>query len=112
MSTHTHDTKPATGEGPHDVEDDHSVPPGLEKLGALSWRCPASKRHPSAWPRPCSRSGQTDASALPQLLESARSGVRSLVVFDTSGHRPLWEQPDEFVDHMTNTVLARTSATG
>ena len=26
----------------------------------------------------------------------------------TSGHRPLFEQPDEFVSYMTNTVLART----
>ena len=27
----------------------------------------------------------------------------------TSGHRPLWEQPDEFVDYMTDTVLAMTA---
>jgi pimeloyl-ACP methyl ester carboxylesterase len=30
------------------------------------------------------------------------------VELDTSGHRPLWEQPDEFVDYMTGTVLAAT----
>ena len=33
---------------------------------------------------------------------------KDLVVLDTSGHRPLWEQPDEFVDYMVDTVLART----
>jgi pimeloyl-ACP methyl ester carboxylesterase len=32
--------------------------------------------------------------------------VKDLVVFDTSGHRPLFEQPDEFVDYMVDTVLA------
>ena len=35
--------------------------------------------------------------------------IKDLAVLDTSGHRPLWEQPDEFVDYMTNTVLAKTS---
>ena len=34
---------------------------------------------------------------------------KDLVVFDTSGHRPLFEQPDEFVDYMVDTVLARTN---
>lgn len=34
--------------------------------------------------------------------------TKDLVVFDTSGHRPLWEQPDEFVTYMTDTVLAAT----
>ena len=34
--------------------------------------------------------------------------IKDLAVLDTSGHRPLWEQPDEFVDYMTNTVLAQT----
>jgi pimeloyl-ACP methyl ester carboxylesterase len=29
----------------------------------------------------------------------------------TSGHRPLWEQPDEFVDYMVDTVLASTAPT-
>lgn len=32
--------------------------------------------------------------------------VRDVVVFDTSGHRPLFEQPDEFVEYMVVTVLA------
>jgi len=31
------------------------------------------------------------------------------VVFDTSGHRPLFEQPDEFVTYMVDTVLANTT---
>lgn len=35
--------------------------------------------------------------------------VKDLEVLDTSGHRPLWEQPDEFVDYMVGTVLAETS---
>ena len=34
------------------------------------------------------------------------------VEFGTSGHRPLWEQPDEFVDYMTGTVLPRTTSAG
>ena len=33
---------------------------------------------------------------------------KELAIFDTSGHRPLWEQPDEFVDFMVDTVLAAT----
>ncbi len=33
------------------------------------------------------------------------------VEFDTSGHRPLWEQPGEFVEYMTETVLAMTAPT-
>lgn len=32
--------------------------------------------------------------------------VKDVVVFDTSGHRPLFEQPDEFVEYMVDTVLA------
>jgi len=35
--------------------------------------------------------------------------IKDLTVLDTSGHRPLWEQPDEFIDYMVNTVLARTT---
>ena len=35
--------------------------------------------------------------------------IKDLVVLDTSGHRPLFEQPDEFIDYMTDTVLAQTS---
>jgi pimeloyl-ACP methyl ester carboxylesterase len=35
--------------------------------------------------------------------------IKDLVVLDTSGHRPLFEQPEEFVHYMVNTVLAETS---
>jgi proline iminopeptidase len=33
---------------------------------------------------------------------------KKVVEFDTSGHRPLFEQPDKFVEFMNNTVLAET----
>jgi pimeloyl-ACP methyl ester carboxylesterase len=33
---------------------------------------------------------------------------KDVTVLATSGHRPLFEQPDEFVDYMVDTVLART----
>jgi len=32
--------------------------------------------------------------------------AKDLTVLDTSGHRPLWEQPGEFVEYMVTTVLA------
>ncbi len=35
--------------------------------------------------------------------------IKDLAVLDTSGHRPLFEQPDEFVDYMVGTVLAGTA---
>jgi pimeloyl-ACP methyl ester carboxylesterase len=35
---------------------------------------------------------------------------KKLVTFDGSGHRPLWEQPTQFHDLMTSTVLAETRA--
>ena len=35
--------------------------------------------------------------------------IKDVAVLDTSGHRPLFEQPDRFVDYMVTTVLARTS---
>jgi proline iminopeptidase len=37
---------------------------------------------------------------------------KQLTVADTSGHRPLWEQPKQFHDFMTNTVLAQMQQTG
>lgn len=37
---------------------------------------------------------------------------KDLVVFDTSGHRPLWEQPEEFHALMTEQVLAQTAPAG
>ncbi|MCB0906532.1 MAG: alpha/beta hydrolase [Nocardioidaceae bacterium] len=33
--------------------------------------------------------------------------TKDVIILDHSGHRPLWEQPDEFVDYMVNTVLAQ-----
>lgn len=35
--------------------------------------------------------------------------TKDLTFLDTSGHRPLWEQPDEFVHYMVTTVLAQTA---
>lgn len=34
--------------------------------------------------------------------------IKDLTVLDTSGHRPLFEQPGEFTTYMVDTVLART----
>ncbi len=34
--------------------------------------------------------------------------IKDVTVLETSGHRPMFEQPDEFVDYMTSVVLART----
>jgi proline iminopeptidase len=33
---------------------------------------------------------------------------KEMIVFDTSGHRPLFEQPERFHEVMTETVLAET----
>lgn len=38
--------------------------------------------------------------------------TKQLTVFDTSGHRPLFEQPDRFVEFMVDTVLAGTADGG
>ena len=40
------------------------------------------------------------------MIEAPKKDV---AVLDTSGHRPLFEQPDEFVSYMNNTVLAETT---
>ena len=40
------------------------------------------------------------------LLQAPR---KELVVLDSSGHRPLWEQPDEFTELMTGTVLPQNT---
>jgi pimeloyl-ACP methyl ester carboxylesterase len=34
--------------------------------------------------------------------------LKDRTVFDTSGHRPMFEQPDEFVDYLVETVLPRS----
>lgn len=43
-----------------------------------------------------------------EWFEMLDAPSKELVVFDTSGHRPLWEQPEEFYDLMTEQVLAET----
>jgi proline iminopeptidase len=43
-----------------------------------------------------------------EWFEMLDAPSKELVVFETSGHRPLWEQPDEFYDLMTERVLAET----
>ena len=37
--------------------------------------------------------------------------IKDLAMLETSGHRPLWEQPEPFVDYMVDVVLARTLGT-
>ena len=37
--------------------------------------------------------------------------IKEMAVLETSGHRPLWEQPHEFVEFMVGTVLTQTSPT-
>jgi len=44
-----------------------------------------------------------------EMLEAPR---KEMIVFDTSGHRPLFEQPDRFHEVMTETVLAETMPAG
>ena len=36
--------------------------------------------------------------------------TKDVVVLETSGHRPMFEQPDEFVDYMNDTVLPSTTS--
>ncbi len=36
--------------------------------------------------------------------------IKDLAILDTAGHRPLWEQPVDFVDYMVDTVLRQTTA--
>jgi pimeloyl-ACP methyl ester carboxylesterase len=54
---------------------------------------------------------EADGRAQPfaEWYEMVDAPVKDLVVLDTSGHRPLFEQPDEFVAYMVDTVLAETS---
>ncbi|MEO8851403.1 MAG: alpha/beta hydrolase [Allobranchiibius sp.] len=47
-----------------------------------------------------------------QWFNTLRAPSKQLILFDTSGHRPLFEQPALFNTVMTNTVLAQTSAAG
>ena len=45
-----------------------------------------------------------------QWFDLLKAPSKKLVTFDTSGHRPLWEQPAQFQDLMA-TVLAETAST-
>ncbi len=53
---------------------------------------------------------EADGRAQPfaQWYPMIHAPIKDLTVLDNSGHRPLWEQPDEFVHYMVNTVLAQT----
>ncbi len=44
-----------------------------------------------------------------EWYRALRAPTKDLTVLATSGHRPLFEQPDEFVDYMDDTVLAQTA---
>ncbi len=63
----------------------------------------------------CCSSRAHEAGGRAELFEdwypTVDAPIKDLTVLDTSGHRPLWEQPDEFVDYMVNTVLAETNGT-
>jgi proline iminopeptidase len=43
-----------------------------------------------------------------EWFEMIEAPNKEVVEFDTSGHRPLFEQPGKFVEFMNNTVLAET----
>lgn len=57
--------------------------------------------------------GAHEARGRAQLFEQwfpmVDAPIKDVTVLDTSGHRPLWEQPDEFVDYLVGTVLPETS---
>lgn len=43
-----------------------------------------------------------------EWFPTVEAPIKVVTVLDTSGHRPLFEQPDEFVTFMNDTVLAQT----
>jgi proline iminopeptidase len=45
-----------------------------------------------------------------QWFQTLQAPKKQLIIFDTSGHRPLFEQPELFNTVMTDTVLAQTTA--
>lgn len=57
--------------------------------------------------------GAHEARGRAQLFEQwypmVTAPTKDVAVLETSGHRPLWEQPDEFVDYLVGTVLPQTS---
>ncbi len=42
-----------------------------------------------------------------QCYATLDAPTKDLTVLDTTGHRPLFEQPDKFVAYMVDTVLAQ-----
>ncbi len=57
--------------------------------------------------------GAHEARGRAQLFEQwypmVDAPIKDVAVLETSGHRPLWEQPDEFVDYLVGTVLPETN---
>ncbi len=57
--------------------------------------------------------GAHEARGRAQLFEQwypmVDAPIKDVAVLDTSGHRPLWEQPDEFVDYLVGKVLPETN---
>lgn len=49
------------------------------------------------------------AEPLREWFDALEAPIKDLVVLDTSGHRPLFEQPDEFVEYLNEVVLPRTA---
>ncbi|MBK8470443.1 MAG: alpha/beta hydrolase [Actinomycetales bacterium] len=57
--------------------------------------------------------GAHEARGRAQLFEQwypmVDAPIKDVTVLETSGHRPLWEQPDQFVDYMVGKVLRETN---
>ena len=57
--------------------------------------------------------GAHEARGRAQLFEQwyplVNAPIKDVAVLETSGHRPLWEQPDEFIDYLVGTVLPETN---
>lgn len=43
--------------------------------------------------------------ALRRLVPGIDAPIKARTVLDTSGHRPLFEQPDDFLDYLTDVVV-------
>lgn len=58
--------------------------------------------------------GANEARGRAQLFEQwypmVDAPIKDVAVLETSGHRPLWEQPDEFVNYLVGTVLQETNS--
>ncbi len=50
--------------------------------------------------------------ARPAVVHGPRRTTKKMITFDTSGHRPLFEQPALFATVMADTVLAGTRPEG